>query len=144
MWAPEKTMCRPYQHISNGIDRKKEEPEVRSRVIQLRHVLEQAIGNSPGVHRELAKGIGSLLGWCKGVRQKKTKTRRKIVGGSRKACREDREARYEHIGRLLEEDHRTRRKNAEGYRIGGRSGLHPKKIDSGRRCASRRRTREWT
>ncbi|RWW35765.1 hypothetical protein BHE74_00059264 [Ensete ventricosum] len=28
--------------------------------------------------------------------------------------------------------------------IGGRFGLHLKKIGSGRRCASRRRTREWT
>ncbi|RRT48935.1 hypothetical protein B296_00005892 [Ensete ventricosum] len=36
------------------------------------------------------------------------------------------------------------RKNAGGCRIGGRFGLHPKKIGSGRRCASRRRTREWT
>ncbi|RRT42557.1 hypothetical protein B296_00057030, partial [Ensete ventricosum] len=33
-----------------------------------------------------AEGIGSLLGWRKGVRQKKTETRRKIVKGSRKAC----------------------------------------------------------
>ncbi|RZS28686.1 hypothetical protein BHM03_00062318 [Ensete ventricosum] len=45
------------------------------------------VGNSPGVHRELAEGIGSLLGWRKGVRQKKTETHREIVGGSRKACR---------------------------------------------------------
>ncbi|RRT34620.1 hypothetical protein B296_00054907 [Ensete ventricosum] len=44
-----------------------------------------ASGNSPGVCRKLAKGIGSLLGWHKGVRQKKTETRRKIAGGSRKA-----------------------------------------------------------
>ncbi|RWV82787.1 hypothetical protein GW17_00055679, partial [Ensete ventricosum] len=47
-----------------------------------------AIGNSPRVRRKLAEGIGSLLGWCKGDRQKKTETRWKIVGGSRKACRE--------------------------------------------------------
>ncbi|RWW46339.1 hypothetical protein BHE74_00047738 [Ensete ventricosum] len=47
-----------------------------------------AVGNTPGVHQELAKGIGSLLGWRKGVRQKKTETHRKIVRGSRKACRE--------------------------------------------------------
>ncbi|RWW40283.1 hypothetical protein BHE74_00054316, partial [Ensete ventricosum] len=38
--------------------------------------------------RKLAEGIGSLLGWRKGVRQKKTETHRKIIGGSRKACRE--------------------------------------------------------
>ncbi|RZR99154.1 hypothetical protein BHM03_00028644 [Ensete ventricosum] len=46
------------------------------------------VGNSLGVGRELTKGIKSLPGWRKGVRQKKTKTHRKIVGGSRKACRE--------------------------------------------------------
>ncbi|RRT40839.1 hypothetical protein B296_00025274 [Ensete ventricosum] len=34
-----------------------------------------------GVCRKLAEGIGSLPGWCKGVRQKKTETHRKIVGG---------------------------------------------------------------
>ncbi|RWV83485.1 hypothetical protein BHE74_00044321 [Ensete ventricosum] len=48
-----------------------------------------AVGNSPGVHRKLAEGIGSSSGWRKRVRQKKTETHRKIVGGSRKACRED-------------------------------------------------------
>ncbi|RWW41350.1 hypothetical protein BHE74_00053169, partial [Ensete ventricosum] len=46
-----------------------------------------AVGNSPGVCRKLTEGIGSLLGWRKGVRQKKTETRRKIIGGSRKAYR---------------------------------------------------------
>ncbi|RWW73976.1 hypothetical protein BHE74_00018106, partial [Ensete ventricosum] len=49
---------------------------------------DDAVGNLPGVHRELAKSIGSLLGWCKGVRRKKTETRRKIIEGSRKACQE--------------------------------------------------------
>ncbi|RRT47933.1 hypothetical protein B296_00048254 [Ensete ventricosum] len=48
----------------------------------------KCIENSPEVHRELAEGIGSLPGWCKGVRRKKTKTRRKIIEGSRKAYRE--------------------------------------------------------
>ncbi|RWV83112.1 hypothetical protein GW17_00055325 [Ensete ventricosum] len=33
--------------------------------------------------RKLAEGIGSLPGWRKGVRQKKTETHRKIIGGSR-------------------------------------------------------------
>ncbi|RRT45557.1 hypothetical protein B296_00038282 [Ensete ventricosum] len=47
-----------------------------------------ADGKSPGVHRELTKGIGSLLGWRKGVRQKKIETHRKTVGGSREAYRE--------------------------------------------------------
>ncbi|RWW50606.1 hypothetical protein BHE74_00043115 [Ensete ventricosum] len=41
-------------------------------------------------------------------------------------------------GRSLEEDRKTRRK------ISGRFGLHLKKIGSGRRCALRRRIREWT
>ncbi|RRT35314.1 hypothetical protein B296_00050481 [Ensete ventricosum] len=44
-------------------------------------------GNSPGVCRELAEGIGVLLGWRKGVHRKKIETHRKIIGGSRKACR---------------------------------------------------------
>ncbi|RZR93732.1 hypothetical protein BHM03_00022293 [Ensete ventricosum] len=38
-----------------------------------------AVGNSPGVRRELVKGIKSLTGWHKGVYQKKIETRRKIV-----------------------------------------------------------------
>ncbi|RWW83402.1 hypothetical protein BHE74_00008096 [Ensete ventricosum] len=149
-----------------------------------------AVGNSPGVRWELTEGIRSLLGWCKGVRQKKTETRWKIIGGSRKAYRElgwscnrclaimiglvftqrrsvmdvdmpqevglgsgrrpleirlrDRKACWEHVGRLPEEDRKTHCKNAEGCRIGGRFDLHPKKIGSGRQCALRRRTREWT
>ncbi|RRT35191.1 hypothetical protein B296_00037850 [Ensete ventricosum] len=49
---------------------------------------DDVVGNLPGVRRELVEGIGSLSGWRKGVRRKKTKTHRKIVGGSRKACRE--------------------------------------------------------
>ncbi|RRT50711.1 hypothetical protein B296_00034182 [Ensete ventricosum] len=35
------------------------------------------------------EGIGSLPGWHKEIRQKKIETYRKIIGGSRKACRED-------------------------------------------------------
>ncbi|RRT42403.1 hypothetical protein B296_00041390, partial [Ensete ventricosum] len=46
-----------------------------------------AVGNSQGGRRKLNEGIGSLSGERKGVRQKKTETRRKIIGGSRKACR---------------------------------------------------------
>ncbi|RZS02408.1 hypothetical protein BHM03_00032457 [Ensete ventricosum] len=49
---------------------------------------DDAVGNSPRVRRELAEGIGSLPGRRKGVRRKKSETRRKIVEGSRKACRE--------------------------------------------------------
>ncbi|RRT31684.1 hypothetical protein B296_00053608 [Ensete ventricosum] len=45
-----------------------------------------AVGNSLGVRRELAEGIESLLGWRKGVHQKKTETRLKIIRDSRKAC----------------------------------------------------------
>ncbi|RRT35926.1 hypothetical protein B296_00051001 [Ensete ventricosum] len=55
-----------------------------------------------------------------------------------------RKARWEYVGRSLEEDRKTHRMNAKGYRIGRRFSLHTKKIGSGRRCASRRRTREWT
>ncbi|RWV91897.1 hypothetical protein GW17_00045777 [Ensete ventricosum] len=46
------------------------------------------VWNSPGVCRELVEGVRSLPGWHKGVRQKKTESHRKIVGGSRKACLE--------------------------------------------------------
>ncbi|RZS03216.1 hypothetical protein BHM03_00033359 [Ensete ventricosum] len=46
---------------------------------------DDAVENSFGVRWELAEGIGSLLGWHKRVRWKKIETRRKIVGGSRKA-----------------------------------------------------------
>ncbi|RZS05287.1 hypothetical protein BHM03_00035772, partial [Ensete ventricosum] len=49
---------------------------------------DNAVGNSPGVRWELAEGIGSLSGWRKGVRRKKTKTHRKIIEDSRNACRE--------------------------------------------------------
>ncbi|RWV94955.1 hypothetical protein GW17_00042460 [Ensete ventricosum] len=40
-----------------------------------------AARNSSGVCRELAEGIGSWLGWRKGVHQKKTETHWKIIGG---------------------------------------------------------------
>ncbi|RRT48612.1 hypothetical protein B296_00006918 [Ensete ventricosum] len=42
---------------------------------------DNAVRNSPGECRELAEGIGSLLGWRKGVHQKKIETRRRIIGG---------------------------------------------------------------
>ncbi|RWV84803.1 hypothetical protein GW17_00053456, partial [Ensete ventricosum] len=47
-----------------------------------------AVENSPGVHQELGEGIRHLPGWRKGVCQKKTETRWKIVRDSRKTCRE--------------------------------------------------------
>ncbi|RZS18005.1 hypothetical protein BHM03_00050211 [Ensete ventricosum] len=49
---------------------------------------DDAVGNSLRVRRELTEGIGSLPGCRKGVHWKKTETRRKIIGGSRNACRE--------------------------------------------------------
>ncbi|RRT83836.1 hypothetical protein B296_00002717 [Ensete ventricosum] len=45
----------------------------------------KGIRSLPRVYRELAKEIGSLPGWRQGVRLRKTKSRRKIVRGSRKA-----------------------------------------------------------
>ncbi|RZR73418.1 hypothetical protein BHM03_00023853 [Ensete ventricosum] len=86
-----------------------------------------AVGNLPGVRRKLVEGIGSLLGWCKGVRQKKIETRWKIVEGSRKAYREF----VEGIGKLAkntkgdcqEEDWRTCRKITGGCRIMRKFGL---------------------
>ncbi|RRT37726.1 hypothetical protein B296_00047281 [Ensete ventricosum] len=49
---------------------------------------DDVVRNSPGVRRKLAEGIGSLLGWRKGVRQKKIESRRKIVKDSRNAYRD--------------------------------------------------------
>ncbi|RRT31692.1 hypothetical protein B296_00048377 [Ensete ventricosum] len=94
-----------------------------------------AVGNSSGVRRKLAEGIGSSSGWRKRVRQKKTETHRKIVGGSRKACRDSDDemvSRWEFAKRFAEgtgkltgntkgdrreEDRRIGRKNARDYRI---------------------------
>ncbi|RWW66068.1 hypothetical protein BHE74_00026583 [Ensete ventricosum] len=98
-----------------------------------------AFGNSLGVCRKLAEGIRSLLGWRKGVRQKKTETHRKIVGddgpryslgigpssddavGSyRKFVRRFAEGIRKHTGNAKgdrqEEDRRTCRKIAGGCR----------------------------
>ncbi|RZR84941.1 hypothetical protein BHM03_00011860, partial [Ensete ventricosum] len=74
---------------------------------------DDVVGNSPGVRRELVEGIGSLSGWRKGVRRKKTKTHWKIVGGSRKACRDYREDRYKHAGRSSEKDRETRHRKCQ-------------------------------
>ncbi|RRT32703.1 hypothetical protein B296_00045779 [Ensete ventricosum] len=43
-----------------------------------------AVGNSLGVCRELAEGIGSLLGWRKGVRQKKSRLIGRLSGVAEK------------------------------------------------------------
>ncbi|RWV76989.1 hypothetical protein GW17_00062247, partial [Ensete ventricosum] len=89
------------------------------------------VGNSSGVRRELVQGIGSLPGWRKGVRQKKTETHQKIVGDSRKAYQERcsgislkfikrfAEGIRKLAGRYPEEDRKTHRKNAGGCQIGG-------------------------
>ncbi|RWV94679.1 hypothetical protein GW17_00042756 [Ensete ventricosum] len=47
------------------------------------------VGNSPRVRRKLVEGNGSLPGWRKGVRQKKTETRWKIVGVAEKLAGND-------------------------------------------------------
>ncbi|RWV94331.1 hypothetical protein GW17_00043131 [Ensete ventricosum] len=101
-----------------------------------------AFGNFLGVCRKLAEGIGSLSGWCMGVRQKKTETRRKIIEGSRKACRDSDDAvgsRRKFARRFAEgikklarnakgdrrkEDRRTCRKIARGYRSMRELGLN--------------------
>ncbi|RWW00922.1 hypothetical protein BHE74_00042784 [Ensete ventricosum] len=87
-----------------------------------------AIGNSPGVRRELAEGIGSLLGWRKGVRQKKTKTHRKIIGSSQKTYRESLGDLSNGIGKLasnMSGDHRkkTRRLTARMSEVVGLTGM---------------------
>ncbi|RZS25208.1 hypothetical protein BHM03_00058373, partial [Ensete ventricosum] len=84
---------------------------------------DDAVGNSPGVRRELAEGIGSLPAWRNGVYRKKTETRWKISGiakrlvgvgkwelvgrslGLRRRYWEDR---YEHAERSPEDDRETR------------------------------------
>ncbi|RWV81829.1 hypothetical protein GW17_00056719, partial [Ensete ventricosum] len=43
-----------------------------------------AVGNSLRVRQELVEGVESLSGWRNGVRQKKIKTHRKIVGAAEK------------------------------------------------------------
>ncbi|RZS29255.1 hypothetical protein BHM03_00062978 [Ensete ventricosum] len=58
-----------------------------------------AVGNSLRVCRELTEGIESLLGWRKGVCQKKTKTHRKIIGDSSKGSGSSLGARREINGR---------------------------------------------
>ncbi|RWW77027.1 hypothetical protein BHE74_00014837 [Ensete ventricosum] len=93
-----------------------------------------AFWNSSGMYRKLIVGIWSLPGWRKGVRQKMIETRRKIVGGSRKAYRDSDDAvgsRWKFarrfakgIGKLTgnmkgdhrEEDRRTCRKITGGCR----------------------------
>ncbi|RRT34124.1 hypothetical protein B296_00049995 [Ensete ventricosum] len=74
-----------------------------------------------------------------------------VVRGSRKACRDSLGDSPKGLGsslgtcqEIVERRPKACRKNAGGYRIGRRFGLHLKKIGSGRRCASRRRTQEWT
>ncbi|RRT33557.1 hypothetical protein B296_00056114 [Ensete ventricosum] len=126
--------------------------------------------------QELAEGIGSLLGWRKGFRQKKIETHRKIIGGrltmigamelqlddgprlslsigsgfgrcsgiSPTFTKIFAKGIKKLAGNMLGDLRKTCRKNVGGYRICGRFGLHPKKIGSGHRCTSRRRTREWT
>ncbi|RWW41153.1 hypothetical protein BHE74_00053373 [Ensete ventricosum] len=100
--------------------------------------------------------------WSPIIRKKKTETRRKIVEGSRKACREFAKG----IGKLagnMSGDYRKKTiglaaRMPEAAGLAGESGyfrrltrpgpvgfgLHPKKIGSIRQRASRRRTREWT
>ncbi|RWW19813.1 hypothetical protein GW17_00016107 [Ensete ventricosum] len=63
--------------MESGVHRKK-----TKRLIGDRRGLSKSL---PG---ELAEGIGSLSGWYKGVHRKKIETHRKIIKGSRKACRE--------------------------------------------------------
>ncbi|RRT44112.1 hypothetical protein B296_00013593, partial [Ensete ventricosum] len=58
----------------------------QSQVQALGRSEDDAVGNSLGVHQKLVEGIESLLGWRKRVHRKKTETRWKIIGGSRKAC----------------------------------------------------------
>ncbi|RWV94251.1 hypothetical protein GW17_00043228 [Ensete ventricosum] len=62
-----------------------------------------------------------------------------LAGSSLGVHRRNQEARWEHVGRSLE-DNKTNRKNTKGYRIGGRFGLHPSKIGSGHRWISEKRT----
>ncbi|RWW42711.1 hypothetical protein BHE74_00051708, partial [Ensete ventricosum] len=76
-------------------------------------------GNLLGVCWELVEGMRSLLGWHKGVHRKNTETSWKIAGGSRKACWENQEARWEHTRRSPKDDRKTRLKNVGGCRIAG-------------------------
>ncbi|RZR93047.1 hypothetical protein BHM03_00021450 [Ensete ventricosum] len=75
---------------------------------------------------------------------------RELIGSSLGVRRRDREARWEHARRSPEKDHKTYRKNAEGYRISGRvtdhgqapcRGSHPR---LGRLQGQRRRPQGWS
>ncbi|RWV85265.1 hypothetical protein GW17_00052956 [Ensete ventricosum] len=74
--------------------------------------------------------IGLEFGRCSGI---SLKFARRFTEGIRKLA-----------GNTPGDHRKTRCKNTGGCQIGGRFDLHPKKIGSGRRCASRRRTWEWT
>ncbi|RWV95335.1 hypothetical protein GW17_00042044 [Ensete ventricosum] len=96
------------------------------------------VGNLSGVCRELAEGIGSLLGWGKGVRQKKNETRRKIDGGSQKAYRElvwsyDGLRSSLGIGPGLDDAVGPRREFARRFAKGSGSSLGARRVITGRR-----------
>ncbi|RRT33632.1 hypothetical protein B296_00035615 [Ensete ventricosum] len=63
-------------------------------LLGVRRKLAEGIGSLLGVRRELAEGDRELARMESGVRRKKTKTRRKIIGGYRKACREQDDREY--------------------------------------------------
>ncbi|RRT33257.1 hypothetical protein B296_00049961 [Ensete ventricosum] len=75
--------------------------------------------------------IGPGFRRCSGISLKFTK---RFVEGIGKLARQ--------VGRSSEKDRKTCCKNIGGYQSGRRFDLHRKKIGSGRRCASRRRTWE--
>ncbi|RWW56590.1 hypothetical protein BHE74_00036682 [Ensete ventricosum] len=121
--------------------------------------LDDAVGNWPGVAgsslrvsgagqdgaREFARRRSRLAGRSLGVLGQgledaegtRREFARRFVEGIRK------------LARNMPGDHRWKDRETHRYRLWklpdcGRFGLHAKKIDSGRWCASRRRTREWT
>ncbi|RRT50547.1 hypothetical protein B296_00013306 [Ensete ventricosum] len=90
---------------------------------------DDAIENSPKVHRELAEGIRTFPRWRKGVHWKKIETCRKIVGGSRKAYRE--------LGRL-QRDPRCRDRKSRRMVMRRSDGTDDYEINNHRawRCAN--------
>ncbi|RRT54557.1 hypothetical protein B296_00004056 [Ensete ventricosum] len=75
-----------------------------------------AVENSLGVRWELVEGIGSLLGWHKGVHKKKIETHRKIIGVAKKLAGND--GPRSNL-RLPEEDYRLAARMPEAVGLAG-------------------------
>ncbi|RRT42980.1 hypothetical protein B296_00021955 [Ensete ventricosum] len=74
-----------------------------------------------------------------GNRQERVRSSLRVSGVYQDSAKEFVRRKPRLVGRLSG----VAEKLAGSCQIGRRFGLHPKKIDNGRQCASRRRTQEW-